>query len=102
KQDENGHVERYKARLVATGCSQKYGENYDETFAPVVKHKTIRVLLSLAASKKMHVEHFDVKTAFLHGEIEEELYMQQPPGHTHPKKKDLVLWWPSFRRGSMV
>ncbi|KAJ7316527.1 hypothetical protein JRQ81_002689, partial [Phrynocephalus forsythii] len=66
KQDENGYVQRYKARLVAKGYSKKYGENYDKTFAPVVKHTTIRVLLSLAASMKMHVEHLDVKTAFSH------------------------------------
>ncbi|KAJ7338637.1 hypothetical protein JRQ81_012539 [Phrynocephalus forsythii] len=57
KQDENGHVQRYKARLVAKGYAQNNGEDCDETFAPVVKHTTIGVLLSLAASKKMHDGH---------------------------------------------
>ncbi|KAJ7320445.1 hypothetical protein JRQ81_019956, partial [Phrynocephalus forsythii] len=63
---------------------------HDEAFAPVVKHTTIRVVLSLAVSKKMPIEHLDVNTALLHGEIEKKLYMQQPPGFTDPKKKDLV------------
>ncbi|XP_053166755.1 uncharacterized protein LOC128351321 isoform X1 [Hemicordylus capensis] len=90
KQDAEGDVQRYKARLVAKGYSQIYGQDYDETFAPVVKHTSIRTLLSMAAAKGMQVEHLDIKTAFLHGEIEEDIYMQQPPGFEEPGKKGLV------------
>ncbi|KRX63672.1 Retrovirus-related Pol polyprotein from transposon TNT 1-94 [Trichinella sp. T9] len=56
------------------------GEDYDETFAPVVKHETIRTLLSIAAVKSLHVRHFDVKCAYLNAELPEKLYMEQPPG----------------------
>lgn len=80
KLDDKGNVCRYKARLVAKGYSQKYGENYDEVFAPVARSTTFRILLSIAGIKGYHVKHFDVKTAFLNGEIEEEIYMNQPPG----------------------
>lgn len=76
KTNAKGQIEHYKARLVA---SQKYGDDFDEVFTPVVKHTTIRLLLSIAASRKMHVRHLDVKTAFLHGEMKEGLYMKQPP-----------------------
>ncbi|KFD69490.1 hypothetical protein M514_18362 [Trichuris suis] len=81
----------YKARLVARGFSQRYGEDYDETFAPVVKHETIRMLLSIAAIRSLHVRHFDVKCAYLNGEIHEELYMQQPPGFEEPGNENHVL-----------
>lgn len=73
-------VHRFKARLVAQGFSQKYGSDYDEIFAPVVKQTTFRTLLAVAAKEKMFVEHMDVKTAFLNGELLEEIYMKQPPG----------------------
>ena len=65
KRDAEGEIQRYKARLVAQGFSQKYGVDFDETFAPVVKHTTVRTLLSVAACKGMQVKHLDVKTAFL-------------------------------------
>ncbi|KRX47242.1 Retrovirus-related Pol polyprotein from transposon TNT 1-94, partial [Trichinella sp. T9] len=63
KRDASGKIHSYKARLVARGFSQRLGEDYDETFAPVVKHETIRTLLSIAAVKSLHVRHFDVKTS---------------------------------------
>ena len=80
KRDENGQVCSYKARLVAQGFSQKYGEDYDEVFAPVARSATFRILMSVAGVNKYHVKQFDIKTAFLNGDIEEEIYMRQPPG----------------------
>jgi hypothetical protein len=80
KIDKDGKVERYKARLVAKGYSQKEGIDYTETFAPVLKYKSLRILLSIAAIKDMEVKQMDVETAFLNAEIKEEVYMEQPEG----------------------
>ncbi len=86
KRDVNGNVSRYKARLVARGFSQKFGIDYDEVFAPVVRIVTFRMLLAIAARNKMKVKHFDIKAAFLNGEIQEEIYLQQPPGFQQGNK----------------
>ncbi len=82
--------ERFKARLVAKGYSQRKGIDYDEIFSPVVRHTSIRVMLALVAHFDMELEQMDVKTAFLHGDIEEDLYMEQPEGFSQPGEEQLV------------
>ena len=71
---------RYKARLVAKGYSQVQGVDFNEVFFLVINHIFIRVLLSLVAIKDLELEQLDVKTAFLHGDLEKQIYMKQPEG----------------------
>ena len=80
KQSTDGSVDRYKARLVAKGYSQRAGIDFDETFSPVARFDTVRSVLSVAATESMYLAQFDVKTAFLYGTLEEEIYMKQPEG----------------------
>lgn len=75
----DGSLDRYKARLVAKGCSQKYGIDFKETYSPTVKYESVRMVLAIAAQEDMVIRQFDIKTAFLHGDLEEEAYMQQVP-----------------------
>jgi len=79
KYQSNGTLDRYKARLVAKGYTQTYGIDYKETFAPVAKMNTDRIILSLAGHFGWEMHQFDVKNAFLHGRLEEEVYMEIPP-----------------------
>ena len=83
KYGPDGKVDKHKARLVAKGFSQVEGIDYTETFAPVAKMNSIRLVLSLAASYKWEVHQMDVKSAFLHGDLHEEIYMEQPPSFIH-------------------
>ena len=90
KTDPDGIVTRNKARLVAKGYSQQEGIDYDETYAPVARLEAIRIFLAYAAHMKFKVFQMDVKSAFLNGELEEEVYVEQPPGFVDPKYPDYV------------
>ena len=81
---------RYKARLVAKGYSQKERIEYNEVFSQDVKHSSIRVLLALVAQLNLELVQLDVKTAFLHGDLEEEIYMTQPEGFKVDGKENMV------------
>lgn len=81
KQNSDGEIDRFKARLVARGFTQQEGIDYQETFSPVVKFQTIRAILAVAAAKDLELQQMDFSTAFLNGVLEEELFMAQPKGY---------------------
>ncbi|CAJ2634633.1 unnamed protein product [Trifolium pratense] len=91
KQNPEGQVVKYKARLVAKGFLQKQGLDYDEVFSPVARHETIRLVIALACSRRWPLFHLDVKSAFLNGPLEEDVYVKQPPGFELKGKEDKVL-----------
>lgn len=80
KLHSNRTLDRYKARLVVLGNKQKYGVTYEETFAPVAKMTTVRTIVAIAASQNWTLHQMDVKNAFLHGDLKEDIYMKPPPG----------------------
>ena len=83
KKDENGNITKYKARLVAQGFSQKPGTDYSDngTFAPVMRFETLRTMMAHTAINNWKLRQFDIKGAYLHGELKEEIYMAQAPGY---------------------
>ncbi|CAA0357000.1 unnamed protein product [Arabidopsis thaliana] len=90
KRNSNGSINKYKARLVAKGYVQQYGVDFEEVFAPVARIETIRLLINLAASHAWEIHHLDVKTAFLHGELKETVYVCQPEGFEKTGSEDKV------------
>nr|GFB11830.1 retrotransposon protein, putative, Ty1-copia subclass [Tanacetum cinerariifolium] len=90
KTDMDGNVHIYKARLVAKGFTQTPGIDYEETFSPVADIRAIRILIAIAAYYDYEIWHMDVKTAFLNGYLNEEVYMEQPEGFVNPKYSNRV------------
>ncbi|KAG8492388.1 hypothetical protein CXB51_009733 [Gossypium anomalum] len=90
KQNADGSLNKLKARLVVKGFSQKYGLDYFETYAPVARLDTIRLIVGLAAHMQWNVYQLDVKSAFLNGILEEEIYVEQPEGFEVPGKEEMV------------
>ncbi|KAG9459133.1 hypothetical protein H6P81_003641 [Aristolochia fimbriata] len=84
KTKADGSIDRYKARLVAKGYNQEYGIDYEETFAPVARLTSVRVLIAIASIRHWHLFQMDVKNAFLNGALTEEVYMVRPSGSSHP------------------
>jgi hypothetical protein len=82
KHGVHGEVKRYKARLVTRGFTQTFGVDYNETFAPVAMFASIRCILALAAIEDMEIHQMDIRITFLNGDLEEEIYMEQPEGFT--------------------
>jgi len=83
----NGEIERYKACFIVFGSNQEYGVDYEDTFALVARLTSIRSLLVVAVNKKCEIFQMDIKNAFLHGDLTEEVYMRPPPGYGHPPNK---------------
>ena len=88
--EEYGGKKWYKTRIVVKGFAQNKGIDFDEIFTPVVKMTSVRTILSLVAVEDLHLEQLDVKTTFLHGDLEEEIYMHQPQGYEVKGKDNLV------------
>jgi len=86
----NGEADRLKARLVAKGCTQIYGLDYCDTFSHVAKITTVRLFLAMVAMRRWPLHQLDIKNVFLHGDLEEEIYMEQPPGFVVQGKYGLV------------
>ena len=90
KRNADGSVNKHKARLVAKGYVQREGIDFEEVFAPVARLETVRAIIALAASNSWEIHHLDVKTAFLHGELEEEVFVAQPEGFKIKGKEEKV------------
>lgn len=90
KKDSLGNTERYKARLIAKGFNQKEGINYTETFSPVSKKDSLRIIMSLVTCFDMDSHRMDVKIALLNGDLEEDVYMKQPEGFSSSDGEYLV------------
>ena len=90
KYKADGTLDKYKARLVAKGFQQTLGVDYFETFSPVVKHATIRLIFTLVVTHHWDIQHIDVNNAFLNGDLEETVYMAQPEGFVDPHNPHFV------------
>ena len=90
KLTSDGSLDRYKARWVLRGFTQRLGVDYDETFSPVIKFATVRAVLSLALSRNWAIHQLDVKNAFLHGTLTETVYYSQPTGFIDAANLDMV------------
>ncbi len=90
KRDSNGKIELYKARLVAKGYTEKDSVNYKETFLPISKKDSLRIIMALVAHYDLELHQMDMKTAFLNGELEEKAYMDQPKGFSVEGKGHMV------------
>jgi len=90
KLNPDGSVSKYKVRLVARGFLHRYGVDYNEVFAPIARLETIRLVVALASSKSWSLSHLDVKSAFLNGPLEEDMYVTQPPGFEVSGKEHMV------------
>jgi histone deacetylase 1/2 len=86
----DGSLDRYKARLVAKGFKQRYGIGSEDIFSPIIKIATIHIIYSIVVSRGWNLWQLDVQNAFLHGHLEEEVYMQQPPGFEDTSKLGYV------------
>jgi hypothetical protein len=91
KENADGTIAKYKARLVAKGYTQKEGIDFTETFAPVAKFNTIRTMLAVAANNGYRICQMDISTAYLHADIEEDLYMEQPEGYAEPGRDQKMV-----------
>jgi hypothetical protein len=91
KKDVEGNFVKHKARLVAKGCVQDQGVDFEEVFAPVRRMESVRLLIALAAQESWRIHHMDVKSAFLTREIEDEIYVKQPPGYVQKGEEHKVL-----------
>ena len=90
KKKAYGRIDRHKARLVARGSSQQYGRDYDETFSPIARMVTLRTIISLAASKGWKLCQLDVKNAFFYGELDRDIFMEQPQRFASKEYPDYV------------
>jgi hypothetical protein len=91
KKDAHGSVVKRKARLVAKGYVQRQGVDFEDVFAPIARMDSVRLLIALAAHHSWEVHHMDVKSAFLNGDLLEEVYVQQPPGYVKTEEEGKVL-----------
>jgi hypothetical protein len=91
KRGKDGSITKHKARLVARGNRQRYGIDYEETYAPVARYASIRCVLAIVAHYDLELHQMDVKSAYLNGDLQETIYMRQPEGYVQKGKESLVL-----------